>query len=113
MSRSRAPASVRRCAPLAFLATALLVVPLPVQAQEGLTYTLSPSVRWIEWDEDLAFSGSRLLGGVAGIGFGRFVSLQAFHHWKEDLGGGSPVQPGERARGESLPYRGRRAAYLG
>jgi hypothetical protein len=86
MSRSNAPLSIRRCSPLAFLATALLLLPLPVQAQEGLTYTISPSVRWIEWDEDLAFSGSRLLGGVAGIGFGRFVSLQAFHHWKEDLG---------------------------
>ena len=52
---------------------------------QGLTYTLSPSARWIEWDEDLAFKQSRLWGGAVGIGFGRYVGLQAFHHQDDGM----------------------------
>ena len=66
-----------------FLAT-MLVTPV-VSSAQGLTYTLSPSARWIEWDEDLAFKQSRLWGGSVGIGFGRYVGLQAFHHQGDGL----------------------------
>ena len=52
---------------------------------QGLTYTLSPSATWIEWDEDLDFRHSRLWGGAAGIGFGRYVGLQAFHYQGDGL----------------------------
>ena len=40
----------------------LLSAPTTGSAQ-GLTFTLSPSARWIEWDEDLAFRQTRLWGG--------------------------------------------------
>ena len=66
-----------------FLA-AFLATPV-VSSAQGLTYTVSPSARWIEWDEDLAFKQSRLLGGSVGIGFGRYVGLQAFHHQEDGL----------------------------
>ena len=46
---------------------------------QGLTYTFSPSARWVEWDEATAFDRTRLLGGAAGIGFGRYVGLTGFY----------------------------------
>lgn len=66
-----------------FLA-AFLATPV-VSSAQGLTYTLSPSARWIEWDEDLGFRQSRLWGGSVGMGFGRYVGLQAFHHQEDGL----------------------------
>jgi hypothetical protein len=48
-------------------------------AQE-LTYTIEPSFRWIEWDDELDFERSRLFGGQVNIGFGRYVGLSAFYH---------------------------------
>ncbi|MEK9499610.1 outer membrane protein [Gaopeijia maritima] len=61
------------------LALALLLAPTAVAAQ-GLTWTLTPGARWIEWDKALPFDDTRLLGGAMGIGLGRYVSLEAFHH---------------------------------
>lgn len=73
--------------PLAFLialVAAFLATPTTSSAQ-GLTFTVSPSARWIEWDEDLGFKQSRLFGGSVGMGFGRYVGLQAFHHQADGL----------------------------
>lgn len=53
-------------------------------AGQGLTFTASPVARWIQWDDDLGFDDSRLLGGAVGIGFGRYVGLEAYH--QEDEG---------------------------
>ncbi|MEK9507665.1 hypothetical protein WI460_05585 [Gemmatimonadota bacterium Y43] len=61
------------------LALALLLAPTAV-ASQGLTWTLTPGARWIEWDKALPFDDTRLLGGAMGIGLGRYVSLEAFHH---------------------------------
>lgn len=52
-------------------------------AAQGLTFTATPSARWIQWDDALGFDDSRLLGGAIGIGFGRYVGLEAFHHEDE------------------------------
>ena len=62
----------------------LASAPTSVSAQ-GLTWTVSPSARWIDWDKALPFDESRLLGGSMGIGFGRYVGLEAFHHEESDL----------------------------
>lgn len=62
--------------------SALASAPAPVAAQ-GLTLTATPSARWIQWDDALGFDDSRLLGGAVGIGFGRYVGLEAFHHEDE------------------------------
>ncbi|MBT8405011.1 MAG: outer membrane beta-barrel protein, partial [Gemmatimonadetes bacterium] len=73
---------------LLFLA---VVVPIAALATahgaegQGLTFTASPSARWIQWDDDLGFDDSRLLGGAVGLGFGRYVGLEAFHHQDDDV----------------------------
>lgn len=65
---------------LALAGTALsALAPAPVLGQ-GLTYTLSPSARWVEWDESVAFDRTRLLGGAVDLGFGRYVGLTGFYH---------------------------------
>lgn len=61
------------------LVVAMLCAPTAASGQ-GLTWTVSPSARWIDWDEALPFDDTRLLGGSMGIGFGRYVGLEAFHH---------------------------------
>lgn len=65
------------------LALAILLAPTAVAAQ-GLTWTLTPGARWIDWDKALLFDDTRLLGGAMGIGFGRYVGLEAFHHEETD-----------------------------
>lgn len=63
----------------------LLLALLPGQVEaQGLTYTLVPSARWIDWDDGLDFDRSRLLGGGVTIGFGRYVGLTAFYHQDDD-----------------------------
>ncbi len=69
---------------LLHLALALLLVPAGVAAQ-GLTWTVSPSARWIDWDKAFSFDDTRLLGGAMGIGFGRYVGLEAFHHEEDGV----------------------------
>jgi hypothetical protein len=64
---------------LAWLALVLLATPLPGFAQEGLTYTFSPSVRWIEWDDELVHNwqfsaGLKLLIGRSGLRSGTRVA---------------------------------------
>jgi len=68
------------------LATLLLLLALlPEQARaQGLTYSIVPSARWIDWDDELDFDRSRLLGGAVNIGFGRYVGLTAFYHQDDD-----------------------------
>jgi hypothetical protein len=61
------------------LAMVAVFAPMAVSGQ-GLTWTVSPSARWIDWDKALPFDDTRLLGGSMGIGFGRYVGLEAFHH---------------------------------
>lgn len=68
---------------LVALITALAILPDRAEAQ-GLTYSLVPSARWIDWDDDLGFDESRLLGGGINIGFGRYVGLTAFYHEDAD-----------------------------
>lgn len=63
---------------------ALANAPTAASAQ-GLTWTVTPGARWIDWDKALPFDESRLLGGSMGIGFGRYVGLEAFHHEESDL----------------------------
>ncbi|MBT8395435.1 MAG: hypothetical protein KJN92_00655 [Gemmatimonadetes bacterium] len=79
-----------------FLLLGILLTP-DAGAAQGLTYNLSPSAKWIEWDEELGFQQSRLWGGSVGMGFGRYVGLQAFHYQDdklelfEDPGEGEPA----------------------
>lgn len=67
----------------ALLALSALTAASDPGAAQGLTLTATPSARWIQWDDALGFDDSRLLGGVVGIGFGRYVGLEAFHHEDE------------------------------
>ncbi len=66
------------------VACAFASAPTAISAQ-GLTWTVTPGARWIDWDKALPFDDSRLLGGSMGIGFGRYVGLEAFHHEASDL----------------------------
>jgi len=68
----------------ALLALLLLaVLPAPA-APQGLTYSVALSGRWIDWDSNLGFERTRLIGGSVGLGFGRYVSLTASHHQDND-----------------------------
>jgi opacity protein-like surface antigen len=69
---------------LALALFAVLVLPPQQVAAQGLTYSLVPSARWIDWDDDLNFERTRLLGGGVNIGFGRFIGLTAFYHENDD-----------------------------
>lgn len=71
------PAVAQRLA----LATLLLLGLSAGRAEaQGLTYTLAPAARWIDWDESLGFDRTRLTGGDVRLGFGRYVGLSGYYH---------------------------------
>ena len=54
------------------------LAPASVAAQ-GIRYYLRPAATWTEWDGALGLENGRFLGGMAGIGFGRYVDLTGFY----------------------------------
>lgn len=54
------------------------LAPASVAAQ-GIRYHLRPAATWTEWDGALSLEHGRFLGGMAGIGFGRYVDLTGFY----------------------------------
>ena len=54
------------------------LAPASVAAQ-GIRYHLRPAATWTEWDGALGLENGRFLGGMAGIGFGRYVDLTGFY----------------------------------
>jgi hypothetical protein len=74
-----------------FLAAAILTVlaaarPGPVGAQpEGISYTLTPTVNALRWDNDLGLEDTELYGGRLGIDFGRLVALQGYYTQRDNV----------------------------
>lgn len=66
-------------------AALLLATTASMAAAQGLTYSLAPSARWIEWDESLGLQRSRLVGGAVNLGFGRYVGLSGYYHSADDV----------------------------
>ena len=54
------------------------IAPTSVAAQ-GIRYHLRPAATWTQWDGALGLENGRFLGGMAGIGFGRYVDLTGFY----------------------------------
>ena len=61
-----------------FLSGVYALAPASVAAQ-GIRYHLRPAATWTEWDGALDLEHGRFLGGMAGIGFGRYVDLTGFY----------------------------------
>ena len=61
-----------------FLSGVYALAPASVAAQ-GIRYHLRPAATWTQWDDALGLEHGRFLGGMAGIGFGRYVDLTGFY----------------------------------
>ena len=61
-----------------FLSGVCALAPTSVVAQ-GIRYHLRPAATWTQWDGALGLKHGRFLGGMAGIGFGRYVDLTGFY----------------------------------
>ena len=78
MSRSRSQAALWGAC-LAF-GLALVAAPRTGDANiEGVSYTLSPTVEFVRWDQDLGLENTQLYGGRLGLNFGRFMALEGFY----------------------------------
>ena len=61
-----------------FLSGVYALAPASAAAQ-GIRYHLRPAATWTQWDGALGLEHGRFLGGMAGIGFGRYVDLTGFY----------------------------------
>lgn len=77
-SSTRRPCRIHRLvAPITF-AFASLALSGTAGAQ-GISYTLTPSVSYADWDNDFGLEESYFYGGRLSFDFGRFVSLEGFY----------------------------------
>ncbi len=72
-------------ASFALLAVGIVSV-RPAQAQvSGISYSVTPSGNWMIWNKDSGLDKGYLYGGSLGIGFGRYVELNAQYMRSQDV----------------------------
>ena len=82
--------STRNTFPRGFCIAALILgvtAALPVHAGgiEGLSYSLTPGVEYMQWNSDIALEDDIFYGGRLGLNFGKFVSLRGFYFGNTDV----------------------------
>lgn len=62
------------------LALWALLAALPARAQvTGISYTLSPTIEHVFWNDNAGLDGGTLYGGQLGLGFGEYVELSGLY----------------------------------
>lgn len=62
-----------------------LAAPIVPAAAQGVTYTLTPTYTVFEWNDKLGIENTELWGGRLAYNFGRYISLQGYYLWRDDV----------------------------
>ena len=68
------------------------------QLPEGIGLGLTPTAERIEWNDDVRLDDATLLGGRASLNFGRYVALEGYYTWEDDIPidfGDDAAEPGD------------------
>jgi len=70
-----------------FVLVALLVPALAAAVGlSGLSYTLTPGVDWVQWDDKIGLEDDVLYGGRLSMNFGRYIALRGFYFGNSEIG---------------------------
>jgi hypothetical protein len=85
------------CVGLAFTTTLVAAMPASAQLPEGIGLGITPTAERIDWNDDILLEDATLLGGRASLNFGRYVALEGYYTWEDDVA----IDSGDDASAES------------